>query len=55
MKRGEHMSSKYSILAKNYSDRLYPVNVRTNSRFKAIKTLIGALYEYELVEFMRRR
>ena len=49
------MSSKYSILAKNYSDRLYPVNVRANSRFKAIKTLIGSLCKYDLVEFMRRR
>ena len=49
------MSNKYSILAKNYIDRLYPVNVRTNSRFKAIKTFIRALRKYDVVEFIRRR
>jgi len=49
------MSGKYSILAKNYSDRLYSVSVWTDSRFKAIKALIGALRKYDLVEFRRRR
>lgn len=48
------MSSKYSILAKNYNDRRYMI-VWEYSLFKAIKTLIGALCKYDVVEFIRRR
>lgn len=49
------MSSKYSILAKNYNDRRYSMVEWEYSRFKAIKTFIKALRKYDVVEFIRRR
>lgn len=48
------MGGKYSVLARNYEDRIWYVALYTDSRLKAIKVWLKALLKYELVEFTVR-
>lgn len=49
------MGGKYSVLARDYKDEVWYVALYTNSKFKAIKVWIKALFKYELVEFTVRK
>lgn len=49
------MGCKYSILAKNYEDKIWSVGLYTDSLFKAIRVYIRVLFKYELVEFTIRK
>ena len=49
------MSGKYSILARNYEDRIWEVALNTDNRLLAIRVYIKALFKYELVEFTARK
>lgn len=49
------MGGKYSVLARNYEDRVYDVALYTDSKLKAIKVWIKALFKYELVKFTIRK
>ena len=49
------MGGKYSILGRNYKDKVWMEALSTNSRIKAIKVWIRALIKYELVEFTVRK
>lgn len=49
------MGGKYSVLARDYEERVWSVALYTNSRFTAIKVWIKALFRYELVEFAIRK
>ncbi len=49
------MGGKYSVLARNYEERVWSVALYTNSKFTAVKVLIRALFKYELVEFTVRK
>lgn len=49
------MGGKYSVLARNYNDEVWPVALHTNSRFKAYKVWLKALRKYEMVEFTVRK
>ena len=49
------MSGKYSIYAKDYKDIIWEVALITDSKFKAIKIWLKALFKYELVEFAVRK
>lgn len=45
------MSGKYSILARNYEDRIWGIALYTDNTLLAIRVYINALLKYELVEF----
>lgn len=49
------MGGKYSVLARNYEERVWSVAFYTNSKFAAIEVWIKALFKYELVEFTVRK
>ena len=49
------MSGKYSILARNYEDRIWEVALYTDNLLLAIKVYIKALLKYERVEFTVRK
>jgi hypothetical protein len=56
MQKGRNnMGGKYSVLARDYEERVWSVALYTNSRFTAIKVWIKALFRYELVEFTVRK
>ena len=49
------MGGKYSVLARDYEERVWSVALYTDSKFKAIEVWIKALFKYELVEFTIRK
>ena len=49
------MSDKYSVMARNYNDKMWEVALYTNNKIKAVKVWIKALFKYELVEFVVRK
>lgn len=49
------MGHRYAILAKDYKDKIWKITFYTNSKFLMIKTLIKALFRYELINFCVRK